>query len=66
MRGGNLIQLYLCWIGNEDEAAQQEREVSLQELGESGFRFREGELLSVRKDEGAGSLGRLHQKNGSR
>jgi hypothetical protein len=45
--GRNSVQLYLCWIGDEDEASRQEREVALDELGASGFRFPLREKLSV-------------------
>jgi hypothetical protein len=48
IRGRNSVQLYLCWIGNEEEAPRQEREVGLEELGQSGFAFRLREMLSVR------------------
>ena len=43
-----VAELLLCWIGDEDERPQQNREIGLEALKRTGFRFRRGEIVRVR------------------
>jgi hypothetical protein len=43
------LQLYLCWAGEESEAPESRRSVSLDHLCQPGFRLKHRQILTVRR-----------------
>jgi hypothetical protein len=46
-RRNSTVELYLCWVHEEAEAALTRRTASLPDLREAHFRFRHRETLTV-------------------
>ena len=45
----SIVEILLCWVGDESEKPPHRREVDLVTLRTPGFRFRRGEVLRLRR-----------------
>ena len=49
LRAKSMVEILLCWVGDEGEKPPHTREVDLGTLRTLGFRFRRGEVLRLRR-----------------
>ncbi len=49
LKNENNIEIYACWAGSENEPAKSERKVSVQEMLNDKFFFKEDEFIIVEK-----------------